>query len=92
MKVYFFKKTVYNCKEATLLSLKKEVGEISLIERARLNYHLWYCSYCRRFAHQSSIINKIGKEVVNSIFTHPPHTLSSDIKEDIQQQIDNSGQ
>jgi hypothetical protein len=92
MKVYLFKKTVFNCKQATLLSLKKEEGKISISERVKLFYHLLYCSYCRRFVKQSSIINHIGKGVVNSIFTHPPHTLSATIKEDIQQQIDNSGQ
>jgi hypothetical protein len=92
MKVYFFKKTVFNCKQATLLSIKKEEGKISIFERVKLFYHLLYCIYCRRFVKQSSIINHIGKEVVNSIFTHPPHTLSDKVKEDLQQQIDNPDQ
>ena len=92
MKVYLFKKTVFDCKQATLLSLKKEEGKASILERVKLFYHLLYCIYCRRFIKQSAIINHIGKGVVNSIFTHPPHTLSATIKEDIQQQIDNSSQ
>jgi L-lactate utilization protein LutB len=92
MKIYLFKKTVLDCKQATLLSLKKEEGKASILERVKLFYHLLYCIYCRRFIKQSSIINHIGKGVVNSIFTHPPHTLSAKLKEDIQQQIDNPGQ
>ncbi len=92
MKVYLFKKTVFNCKQATLLSLKKEEGKISFVENIKLNYHLLYCSYCRLFVAQSSMINDIGKGVVKSIFTHPPHTLSPKLKEAIQQQIDNPGQ
>jgi L-lactate utilization protein LutB len=92
MKVYLFKKTVFDCKQATMLSLKKEEGKITIMERVKLFYHLLYCIYCRRFVKQSSIINHIGKDVINSIFTHPPHTLSAAIKEDIQQQIDNPGQ
>ena len=92
MKVYLFKKTVYNCKQATLLSLKREEGKITMPERVKLTYHLFYCSSCRHFVKQSSMINHIGKEVVHSIFTHPPHTLSAKMKEDIQQQIDSSAQ
>lgn len=92
MKIYLFKKTVLNCKHATLLAQKKEEDKISITERVKLSYHLLYCSYCRRFVKQSSIINHIGKAVINSVFTHPPHTLSARIKEDIQQQIDNPGQ
>jgi hypothetical protein len=92
MKVYFFKKTVFNCKQATLLSLKKEEGKASVLERLKLFYHLLYCIYCRRFIKQSAIINHIGKEIVSSIFTHPPHTLSAAIKDEIQQQLDNADQ
>ena len=92
MKVYPFKKTVFNCKQATLLSLKKEAGKISIFERVKLFYHLLYCSPCKRFVKQSSVINQIGIEVISSIFTHPPHTLSATIKDNIQQQIDNPGQ
>ncbi|WP_394766908.1 hypothetical protein [Ferruginibacter sp.] len=92
MKIYLFKKTVLDCKQATLLSLKKEEGKASISERVKLFYHLLYCIYCRRFVKQSSIINHIGKAVVNKIFTHPPHILSTKAKEVIQQQIDNSGQ
>jgi hypothetical protein len=91
MKVYLLKKTVFNCKQATLLSLKKEEGKISILERAKLSYHLLYCSYCRNFVKQSSIINDIGKGIIDSFFTHPPHTLSAKVKESIQQQIDNPG-
>lgn len=92
MKIYLFKKTILDCKQATLLALKKEAGTISLPERAKLFYHLLYCVYCRRFVKQSAIINDIGKGIANSIFTHPPHTLSAAAKETMQQQIDNSGQ
>jgi hypothetical protein len=90
--MYLFKKTVFDCKQATLLSLKKEEGKITIPERVKLFYHLIYCVYCRRFVKQSSVINHIGKGVINSIFTDPPHTLSEKAKENMQQQIDNSGQ
>jgi hypothetical protein len=44
-----FKKTLYNCKQATLLSLKRDEGRISLVERVKLAYHLLYCEPCRKF-------------------------------------------
>jgi hypothetical protein len=66
-----------------------EEGKISISESVKLFYHLLYCSYCWQFVKQLSIIDHISKGVANSIFTHPPHTLSATIKEDIQQQIDN---
>ena len=92
MKMYLFKKTVYNCKHAILISLKKEEGKISLTERIQLLYHLLYCVYCRRFVKQSSILNHLGKNYIASIFTHPPHILSANIKEKLEQQIDSTGQ
>jgi 16S rRNA G966 N2-methylase RsmD len=92
MKRYLLKKTVFDCKQATLLSIKKEEEKITIMEIIRLFYHLLYCVYCRRFVKQSSIINHLGKGVINSIFTDPPYTLSDKAKENIQQQIDNPGQ
>lgn len=88
MKIYPFKKTVFNCKQATLLSLQKEEGTISVKERLKLFYHLLYCKYCKRFVKQSSIINAKNTDFSNSLFTHPPHLLSPQKKELIQQQID----
>lgn len=88
MKIYPFKKTVFNCKQATLLSLKKEEGTISVKERIKLYYHLLYCKYCRFFAKQSSLINNQGTSLRNSLFSDPPHLLSAEKKETIQQQID----
>jgi len=92
MKIYLFKKTVLNCKQAILLSHKKEEGKISIKERIQLSFHLLYCFYCRRFVKQSSFINQLGKGFIASIFAHPPHTLSPKLKETIEQQMDISGQ
>jgi hypothetical protein len=92
MKLYPFKKTVFNCKQATLLSLKKEEGKITFWESIKLWYHLLYCKYCKRFTKQSAIINKLGETVTESLFTNPPHTLSAKSKADIQRMVDNTGQ
>ena len=92
MKVYPFKKTVFNCKQATLLSLKKEEGKITFRESVLLWYHLLYCKFCKRFTKQSAIINKLGETVAETLFTNPPHTLSGKSKAAIQRKLDNPGQ
>jgi hypothetical protein len=55
--IYLFRKTVYNCRQATLLSIKKEEGKITLVESLKLRYHLLFCDPCRRFIEQWSTIN-----------------------------------
>jgi len=87
MKIYLFRKIVFNCKQATLLSLKKEGKSISVPERIKLLYHLLFCDSCRNFIKQSSLITRLGKDVIDSIFANPPHTLSPKIKESLQQQL-----
>ncbi len=81
------KNIVHNCKEATLLSLKKEDGKISLGERARLIIHLSFCDACRQFIKQSGIINKAMKQLHDKLYKHPPHILSAEAKEKMQQQL-----
>lgn len=92
MKLYPFKKNVFNCKQATLLSIKKEEGKLSFTGKVKLQYHLFYCKYCRRFIKQSAVINKAGSDTAESLFTNPPHLLSPETKENIQHQIDTAGQ
>lgn len=81
------KNIIHNCKAATLISLKKEDGPISLNERARLFIHLLFCDACKRFIKQSAIINGLLHQFKNKLSAHPPHKLSADIKEKIQQQL-----
>lgn len=88
MKKYLFKKIVFNCKHATLLSLKKEEGSITPLERIKLAYHLSFCTPCKKFIEQSSLINSNGKSIDKSIYEQPPHTLSQDLKNIIQQKLD----
>ncbi|HWA34358.1 MAG TPA: hypothetical protein VG737_09530 [Cyclobacteriaceae bacterium] len=77
--MYLFKRVVFNCRRATLLSLKKEQSAISLLERVELSYHLLYCSPCRRFLAQSARLRSMTlnlKEVPDSL----PFSLSDESK------------
>lgn len=81
--IYLFRKTVFNCKQATLLSIKREEGRITGVERMKLWYHLLYCDPCRRFIDQWDLLNKeIKKSKKNALFT-----MSEQSKEDIQRRI-----
>jgi hypothetical protein len=87
MKFYLSKRVLLNCKRTTLLILKKEVNEISFIDKIKLSYHLKYCMPCRHFAAQSAIINKNGIGVENSIFNNPPYSLNSNTKKELHEKI-----
>lgn len=86
--VYPFKKTVFNCRQATLLSIKRAEGKITFFERVKLRYHLLYCDPCRRFIKQTSKLDHLGKELGQLIADQPPFSLSQDRKAQIQQVLD----
>jgi hypothetical protein len=86
--IYLFKKTVYNCHQATLLSIKRDEGAITLFERVKLAYHLMYCDPCRRFISQSRQLDKAGKELNELLAKRPPFELSADAKTRIQNIVD----
>ncbi|HZY81589.1 MAG TPA: hypothetical protein VFE50_18830 [Cyclobacteriaceae bacterium] len=76
--IYLFSKTVYNCKQATLLSIKKEEGKISFVESLKLRYHLMFCDPCRQFIAQWNKITPTGV---------PTFKLSEEAKERIQKKL-----
>lgn len=81
-----FKKILYNCRQATRLSLKREEGNISLTERLVLAYHLLYCEPCRRFIYQWELLTR--RRAARDVQAQPPFALSPEAKQRIQQQLD----
>lgn len=55
---YLFRKTVFDCRQATLLSIKREEGRITLVELLKLRYHLLFCDPCKRFIGQWQLLDK----------------------------------
>lgn len=88
MKFYPFRETVYNCKQATRLSLKREEGKISFSERVKLFYHLRYCFSCRQFIRQSRLIDLLGRGMADAVLKNPPTKLSEERKKEIQHKMD----
>jgi hypothetical protein len=81
-----FKKILYNCRQATQLTLKRDEGKITIRERLTLAYHLAYCGPCRRFIHQWELLSQ--RQGAQDIRSQPPYTLSREARDRIQQQLD----
>ncbi len=76
------------CKEATCLSLITDEKTIPLFSRARLLLHRLTCPPCRRFMNQLAIISGALANYRESIFSRPPHHLSSEKKQAMQEELD----
>jgi hypothetical protein len=77
----------YNCRKATLLSLKKEGHKINMVEQLLLTVHLRYCESCRRFVQQSQMINQALAQMDETLFGAPTHRLSDSFKTALKRQI-----
>ncbi|SHM75266.1 hypothetical protein [Chitinophaga sp. CF418] len=59
------KDIIYNCKKATSLIERKQIGRLTLREHVELRIHLAFCSVCRIFRRQSIAINRMVKILFN---------------------------
>jgi hypothetical protein len=81
------KQISYNCKRATFLIEKKQIGKITLREQFALKFHLAGCSVCRIFLKQSLTINRMVKSFFNG--NGPSDlTLDNHFKQNLQKRID----
>ena len=81
------KKIAYNCKKATFLIEKQQIGKISLREKMELKIHLAGCSICVTFMQQSALINQMAKKLFHSDYTQLK--LDEGFKEQLQKRINN---
>ena len=56
------KTIISNCKKATFLIEKKQIGGISMREQLGLQLHLACCPHCRVYEQQSMMINQLVHE------------------------------
>lgn len=79
-------KIAYNCRKATFLIEKRQIGKITLKEKLELKIHLAGCAVCRLFQQQSMLINRM----VSNHFNHTEKEgllLDEDFKKSLQQKI-----
>jgi hypothetical protein len=87
------KKIIYNCRQATLLIEKKQLGRLTLRETLELRLHLFGCGFCRLYKRQSWMINRMLKQLFRPAPAapetgNPEATLDADFKRDLQERID----
>lgn len=57
------KKIAYNCRKATFLIEKQQIGKITEREQLELKIHLAGCSICVTFMQQSMAINQMVRKL-----------------------------
>ncbi len=82
-----FKKIAHNCKKATFLIEKKQIGKISMREKLELMIHLAGCSACRIYKQQSILINKLVHDLFHESQVNNDIKLADDRKKKMQDQI-----
>ncbi|MFA6245367.1 MAG: hypothetical protein WC615_00410 [Mucilaginibacter sp.] len=82
------KKIAYNCKKATFLIEKKQIGTISMREKLELKIHLAGCSVCRIFEQQSLVINKMVHDLFHEPEPNEHIKLDDKFKKELQQRIE----
>lgn len=80
-------KITYNCRKATLLIEKRQLGKISLVETMELKIHLAGCSVCRVFEKQSGIIDQMVHVLFHAKEDENPK-LDEQFKKELQERID----
>ncbi|HZY38556.1 MAG TPA: hypothetical protein VFE53_17980 [Mucilaginibacter sp.] len=83
----YLKKIIHNCKKATYLIDKKEMGAISLREHIELRIHLIGCSFCRIYGKQSRAINQMVRELFRSSMK-AEKGLDDKFKKELQEKIE----
>ena len=79
------KNIIHNCKQATLLSLKKEEQQLSFKEHFQLGIHLLFCDACKQFIKQSQLINKAVRGLFQQGPVKPQLTAAS--KEEMNRKL-----
>lgn len=81
------KRIAYNCRKATFLIEKQQIGKITLREKLELRLHLTGCAICVTFMQQSAVINQMAKKLVN--MDSNALRLDEGFKKQLQKQINN---
>jgi len=81
------KRIAYNCRKATFLIEKQQIGKITLREKLELRLHLTGCAICVTFMRQSALISQMAKKLVNG--DSNALKLDEGFKEQLQKQINN---
>jgi len=80
------KKIAYNCRKATFLIEKQQIGKITFREKLELQVHLAGCSICVTYMQQSAVINQMVRKMYRSGYTKLK--LDKEFKQQLQKRIE----
>lgn len=80
------KKVRYDCRKATFLIEKQQIGSITDKEKLELKIHLAGCSICVTFMKQSAVINQMVKNLFAS--GRNKLKLDNEFKRELQKRIE----
>ncbi|MEP7228797.1 MAG: hypothetical protein ABI691_01015 [Ginsengibacter sp.] len=81
------KKTIYtNCERATFLIEKQHASHLSPSEWIGMKIHLAFCSVCRIYKKQSSMINQVAYKLFHAN-ANTPFKLDDASKKEMQHRI-----
>ena len=83
----YLKRIIYNCKQATFLIEKRQMGTITFREAFELRVHLIGCQFCRIYKKQSVIINKMVQQLFQGS-SHNGAKLDDTFKQELQGRIE----
>lgn len=83
----YFKRIIYNCKQATLLIEKGQLKPLSFRETIELRIHLAGCSMCKLYNKQSHVINTMVQQLFHDSM-QTTFTLDDDFKTELQDRIE----
>ncbi len=81
-------KTIINdCKAAQENGLRSQDEKLSFTSWIKLQIHLLYCKYCKRFLHQAKLIDKAISQRQKNLSPLPGHSFSEDETKELQERI-----
>lgn len=77
-----------SCDEATTICDKSQYGEATLLEKIKLNWHLFLCKNCGKYTTHNGIMTKCYRKQSENI-TKKKCCLSEDEKECMEKEVKN---
>lgn len=85
-----WKNILKNCRQATLLIIKRSEHKLTRGERLKLFIHLLLCDPCRQFEKQSEMIDHLLKHHTTTFNTDPPYQLREETRKKMKAVIESN--
>lgn len=77
------KSLMISCRDATELSIKKNLEKLSFYDKLRLWFHTSMCRFCSLFEKQNKIIDEMSARLDEAAPAHMPESAKQKIIEEV---------